>query len=155
MTWPADGGTRTPAREEPAAPGAPWTILVDGLRATPGPATKWAEPSGSGPGHRRPVLRVVVAEGVGGVEGSPPAPRPAGSCSAPGLRYELTLHPLGEQAVRTLLVRAYGEEAATPLLAPAVAATAGNPALLCATLRRWPGPPPDSASRDPLPSAGR
>ncbi|MFD3733348.1 LuxR C-terminal-related transcriptional regulator [Streptomyces sp. NPDC058632] len=141
---PADGGTRTPAQERPAAPGTPWAVLVDGLCGTPGPATEWAEPSGSGPGHRRPALRVVVAEGVGGTEDPTPAPRTTGSRPAPGLRYELTLHPLGEQAVRTLLVRAYGEDAAVPLLAPAVAATAGNPALLCATLRRWPGPPPDA-----------
>lgn len=133
---PADGSARAPARAESSAPGAPSAVLVDDSRCTSASTAGSAEPSDG-----RPVLR-VVAESAGEVEG--PVPLGAGPDPAPGSRYELTLRPLSERAVRTLLVRAYGEDAAGSLLAPSVAATAGNPALLCATLRRWPGPPPDA-----------
>ncbi|WP_406727855.1 LuxR C-terminal-related transcriptional regulator [Streptomyces sp. GD-15H] len=116
---------------EPAAAGVPLAILVDDTGSTP-----VAERTKSSTGHPnpRPALWVVVE----GPEDSAPAPHGAEA----GPRYELSLLPLTEHAVRTLLARAYGEEAADSLLPAAIAATGGNPAVLCATLRRWPGPPP-------------
>ncbi|MBL3668647.1 hypothetical protein JL475_22170 [Streptomyces sp. M2CJ-2] len=127
------------------APGQAGLASIDGPSAlftddTRG--TSEAERATCPTGHPkpRPALWVVV-EGPGGSEDSDPAP--LGAQTGPG--YELSLRPLTEQAVRTLLARAYGEEAADSLLPAATAATGGNPAVLCAALRRWPGPPPDAA----------
>jgi DNA-binding CsgD family transcriptional regulator len=68
-----------------------------------------------------------------------------GAVLGPGLlpRRTLGLTPLPDDAVRTLLARAYGDDLDPALLPAAVQATRGNPALLCAAIRRRPAPAPD------------
>lgn len=123
-----------PWQAELAPVSGPLALFTDDTQGT-SEAERAKSPTGRP--KPRPALWVVVE----GSEDSGPAP--LGAQAGPG--YELSLRPLTEHAVRTLLVRTYGEEAADSLLPAATAATGGNPAVLCAALRRWPGPPPDAA----------
>ncbi|MFF2412432.1 LuxR C-terminal-related transcriptional regulator [Streptomyces sp. NPDC058092] len=127
VTAPARPAGSRAAEAARGIPGAPLAVLVDDARGAPP-----TEPVAclAGPAEPRPLLRVVAGTG----------PAVLGTGAAP--RYELALRPLSAHAVRALLVAAYGENAADPLVPAAVAATGGNPAVLCATLRRWPAPAP-------------
>lgn len=120
-----------PGQAAPASVNGPSALFTDDARDTA--EAERTTPSTGRP-TPRPALWVAVADS---------GPAPLGTRAGPG--YELSLRPLTEHAVRTLLARAYGEEAADSLLPAATTATGGNPAVLCAALRRWPGPPPDAA----------
>ncbi|MBQ0985568.1 helix-turn-helix transcriptional regulator [Streptomyces sp. F63] len=120
-------GSRGPAAAGDV-PGSPLAVLADDA-GDPSPPEQAASLRDGA--ERRPLLRVVTGTGPA----VPGADAPA--------RYALALRPLSAHAVRTLLAEAYGPDAAEPLVATAVAATGGLPAVLCATLRRLPAPPPD------------
>ncbi|MFI6344824.1 LuxR C-terminal-related transcriptional regulator [Streptomyces sp. NPDC050560] len=112
----------TPWDAAPGAPAAPLAVLDDDAPCTAAPP----EDPGEGP-----LLRVTAT--------TAPAAAPP---EHPGHRRVLALRPLSAAAVRALLAAAYGDVAAGRLLRTALAATGGVPAVLCATLRRWPAPPP-------------
>lgn len=105
----------------PEGPGGPSAVLLDG---PPGPP--------DAPAPRPGLLRVWVS----------PDPEVRGGDGGP-CRYALELRPLGIGSVRALLTEAYGDIAADRLLLAAVTATGGNPAVLCGTLRQWPGAAPE------------
>ncbi|MFJ6569616.1 LuxR C-terminal-related transcriptional regulator [Streptomyces sp. NPDC091292] len=137
-----------PVRPDPAEAArglrdTPVAVVVDDARGAP-----VVDPSGSlcCRADHPPLLRVIAVTGpdvlVGPTATVPSARSARSGRSARAGRYELALRPLSADAVRVLLAAAYGEDAAEPLVPTAVAATGGNPAVLCATLRRWPAPAP-------------
>ncbi|WGD43344.1 LuxR C-terminal-related transcriptional regulator [Streptomyces cathayae] len=127
-----------PGQDGPASVSGPSALFTDDTRSTSkGPASPTGRP------EPRPALWVLVEGSEGSEHSAGSGPAPLGAQADPA--YELSLRPLTEHAVRTLLARAYGEEAADSLLPAATASTGGNPAVLCAALRRRPGPPPDAA----------
>lgn len=123
------------------APGEPLAVLVDDAH--------WADPRAVRRARaimRRPAARPLLLVAAG----HDPAflaedDSAAGDATGAGTgerRYELALHPLSRNGVRTLLVAAYGDRSCGFLVPGAFTTTGGNPALLRATLRRCPAPAP-------------